>query len=272
MYKRMLTFLAVMVLMIPLLSSAGTAAAAAVALTPSIQAAFDLTAATAGAQDRTRLKSQYSELSVLTAQYDSREEQIRVLHEGNAQTLITVRKRITEIDQAAVAKLAASVTSTKERYQPLFDQYSALNSRITLVKGLKDKTLNAVLKTQAEALKITVQIARQDIRDKEAKLKAAKEVRTKKITAARNTLSGIESPQTSIKSQKSAATALNKRITADFSSFKTAIRKQNPALAGQSLTSLVSGYKQIAVSKQKIIELEQKVAAVIAATSKQIGS
>ncbi|MNF06173.1 hypothetical protein D3C80_2060680 [compost metagenome] len=92
------------------------------------------------------------------------------------------------------------------------------------------------------------------------------------MTAARNTLSGIESPQASIKSQKSAVAALNKRITADFSSFKAAIRKQNPALAGQSLSSLVSGYKQIAVSKQKIIELEQKVAAVIAATFKQIGS
>ncbi|AIQ50337.1 hypothetical protein [Paenibacillus sp. FSL R7-0331] len=272
MNKRVQIFLAVLVLIMPLFASAGRASAAAVVLTPSIQAAFDLTAAAASTQDRARLKSQYSELDGLAAQYDSREEQIRVLHESNAQSLITVRKQITEIDQAAVAKLAAAVTSTKERYQPLFDQYSALNSRIALVKGLKDKTLNAILKTQADAMKITVQFARQDIRDKEAVLKAAKEARTRKIAAARKTLSGIESPQTSIKTQKSAASALNKRITADFSSFKTAIRKQNPALAGQSLTSLVSGYKQIAASKQKIIELEQKVAAVIAATLKQTGS
>lgn len=272
MNKLVQIFTAVVILLMPLFFSAGTAAAAAVVLTPSIQAALDLTATTAPAGDRNRLKSQYSELTVLTAQYDSREEQIRVLHEANAQSLISVRKQITAIDQAAVAKLTATVTSAKERYQPLFDQYSALNSRITLVKGLKDKTLNAVLKAQADAMKITVQIARQDIRDKEAVLKAAKEARTRKMTAARNTLSGIESPQASIKSQKSAAAALNKRITADFSSFKAAIRKQNPSLAGQSLSSLVSGYKQIAVSKQKIIELEQKVAAVIAATFKQIRS
>lgn len=272
MNKLMKTFLAVLMLMVSLFTSAGGASAAAAVLTPSIQAAFELTAAAADSSAGTKLKSQYAELSAQTALYDSREEQIRILHERNAQALIVVRNQIKEIDQAAVTKLTSAVNSAKQRYQPLFDEYSALNSRITLLKGFKDKTLNSVLRTQADAMKIAVQLARQDIRDKEALLKAAKEARTRKIAAARTTLSGIESPQTTIKSQKSVASALNKRITADFGDFKSAIRKQNPALAGQSLTSLLSGYKQIAASKQKIIELEQKVAAVIAATARQIAA
>lgn len=92
------------------------------------------------------------------------------------------------------------------------------------------------------------------------------------MAAARKTLAGIESPQASIKSQKSVAASLNKRISADFSDFKSAIRKQNQALTAQSLSSLVSGYRQMAASKLKIIELEQKIAGVIADAAKQIAA
>jgi hypothetical protein len=217
-------------LLIALATPAGSASASPTVITASVQASFDLTAAAADNAARVRLKSQYSELSLLSAQYDSREVQIRTLHDQNAEALIVVREAIKNIDQASVTKLTAAVSSTKERYQPLFDQYSALNKRISLLKGLKDKTLNSVLKAQAEAMKLLVQLARQEIRDKEALLKA------------------------------------------DWSDFKSAVRKQNSALAGQSLASMVSGYRQIAASKLKIIEYEQKIAAIITATHKQIGT
>ncbi|KAI7261343.1 hypothetical protein KC345_g9770 [Hortaea werneckii] len=251
---------------------AGSASASATVLTASVQASFDLTAATADSTARARLKSQYSDLSILSADYDKREVQIRTLHDQNAQALITVREAIKNIDQASVNRLTSAVNSAKAHYQPLFDQYSALNKRISLLKGLKDKTLNSVLKAQSEAMKLLVGLARQEIRDKEALLKSAKDTRTQRIAAARKTLAGIESQQISIKSQKSAASALNKRLTADWSDFKSAIRKQNSALAGQSLSSMVSGYRQIAASKQKIIGHEQNISGIIAAARKQTGS
>ncbi|MEK5024729.1 hypothetical protein [Paenibacillus sp. FSL M7-1046] len=264
--------LAMLALLLAVLSSAGAVNASGTALTPSIQASFELTAATADDTTRTRLKGYYSDFSVLVAQYDSREAQIRRLHDSNTQALIIVRNQIKEIDQSTVARLSTAVSSTKERYQPLFDQYSALNRRINLLRGLKDKVLKDVLRTQADAMKILVQFAREDIRNKEALLKAAKETRAKKMAAARKTLAGIESPQASIKSQKSVAASLNKRISADFSDFKSAIRKQNQALTAQSLSSLVSGYRQMAASKLKILELEQKIAGVIADAAKQIAA
>lgn len=264
--------LAMLIVLVAVLSPSGRASAATAVLTPGIQSALEMTAATADTSTRSRLTGQYSDLSVLIAQYDSREEQIRKLHDNNTQALIAVRSRIKEIDQQAVTLLTQSVSSTKQRYQPLFDQYIALNRRISLLKGLKDKTLNTVLRTQADAMKIVVQLARQEIRDKEAQLKAAKESRSKKVAAAKKTLAGIESPQEMIKSQKSVAASLNKRILADFSDFKSAIRKQNPLPASQALSSLVTGYRQINAVKQKIIEHEQKIANVIADTSKQIGA
>ena len=265
-------FMILLTLLITLAALSGSASASATVITASVQASFDLTAATTDSTARAKLKSQYSELSVLSADYDRREVQIRALHDQNARALITVREAIKNIDQTSVTRLTAAVTSTKEHYQPLFDQYSALNKRITLLKGLKDKTLNSVLKAQSEAMKLLVGMARQEIRDREALLKSAKDTRAQRIAAARKTLAGIESQQISIQSQKSAASALNKRLTADWSDFKSAIRKQNSALAGQSLSSMISGYRQIAVSKQKIIDNEQNISGIIAAARRQTGS
>lgn len=264
--------LATAVFLMSVLSSAGTASASPTGLTAAIQTSLELTAATADTSARSRLKEQYSELSALSAQYDSREQQIRSLHDSNTQALIVVRTRIREIDESTITLLTQSVASAKQRSQPLFDQYSALNRRISLLKGLKDKTLNMVLRAQSDSMKIVVQLARQEIRDQEARLKTAKDNRSKKIAAARKTLAGIESPQEMIKSQKSVAASLNKRISADFSDFKSAIRKQNPALASQALSSLISGYRQVAACKQKIIEYEQRIAAVIANTTKQVAA
>ncbi|GGF65680.1 hypothetical protein GCM10010912_08410 [Paenibacillus albidus] len=261
-------------LLVMLLASAAPAASAASAaeLTPSIKAAFDLTAAKTDDTTRARLNTLYSELSVLKTEFNNREAQIRTLHYSNEQTLTAVRGQIKQIDQAAISRLELNVSSVKQRYQPLFDQYTALNRQMKLAKGLKNKTLNSLLRNQADAMKILVQIAKQNIRDEQEALKTAKAVRTHRISAARKTLDGISTPQTAIKAQKSAVTALNKRLSADWGSFTSAIRKQNAPLTLQSLSSLVSGYRQMAAYKQKIITLEQKVAEVIQNTKRQIGA
>ncbi|KWX88941.1 hypothetical protein AMQ83_03640 [Paenibacillus riograndensis] len=126
-----LTLLSLLLLTLPL---AGKAAASGTELTPSIQAAFDLTAAVADSSSRSKLNSQYSELSALSAQYNSREEQIRKLHESNAQSLLTVKEKIKNIDQDTVTRLTAAVASTKARYQPLYDQYRALTTPISRLR------------------------------------------------------------------------------------------------------------------------------------------
>lgn len=253
-----------------LLSTSTHASASTTELTPSIRAAFDLTAATAEGPARLKLNNLYNDLSTLKLQYDTREEQIRTLHYNNEQALVVVRKQIKEMDLEAVTRLEAAVKSCKERYQPLFDQYSALNKRISIAKKLKDKTVYNILRAQGDAMKVLVQLARQEISDKQNQLNSAKQIRTKKIADARKTLSGIESAQITIKSNKSAVSSINKRISADWSDFKAAIRKQNLTLTSQSLTSLVSGYRQVATHKQKIIELEQKISTIISNTKKQI--
>lgn len=246
-------------------------AASIVQLTPSVKASFDRTAAVADAAMKERLTNRYTELAMLQTQYDHREEILRTMHSDNEQALIVVRRQINEINSVEVSRLEAETKSLKARHQPLFDQYSALNRRISIVKKLKDKNLNKILQTQGEAMKIMVQLAREDIRGKEAQWKNAKDVRSKKMAAARKTLAAIDSSQSSIRTEKSVATALNKRLSADWSSFKASIRKPNPGLAAQSLVSLNAVFRQIAASKQKIVSLEQKIAGVIEKTEAQIG-
>ncbi|MFF2019617.1 hypothetical protein [Paenibacillus sp. NPDC058177] len=263
--------LVVSLLLLPLLPATAFGAPA-IEFTPSVKTAFDLTTAKAEGSARTKMNSLYSELSVLKLQDDNRESHIRSLHYNNEQSLAAIRQQIKEIDLTTVSRLEGEAAKLKQRYQPLFDQYSALNNRIALAKKLKDKDLNAVLKTQADVMKIAVQIARQDIRTKETQLRAAKDARTKKTAAVRKTLSGIDNPQLTIKAQKSVVSALNKRLTADWSDFKAAIRKQNASLTSQSLSSMASQYRQLADAKQKIIESEQKVAAVIATAKTQLAS
>ncbi|HEY4429455.1 MAG TPA: hypothetical protein VGN87_00310 [Paenibacillus sp.] len=268
---KILKVVPLLLLAILLLStSSGAIAASATELTPSIKAAFDLTAAKAERPARVKLASLYNDLSTLKQQYDQREEQIRILHYNNEQSLVMIRQQIKEIDLEAVTRLEASVKSCKQRYQPLFNQYSALNKRISIAKTLKDKNLNTVLRAQSNAMKILVQLARQEISNKQNQLNAAKKIRTQKIAQARKTLSSIESSQITIKSNKRVVTSLNKRVSADWTDFKAAIRKQNLTLTTQSLVSLNSGYRQIATYKQKIIELEQKISLVITNTKKQI--
>lgn len=241
-------------------------------LTPALKTSFDLMAAGSEGSTRNKLNSLYIELSVLKKQDDNREANLRSLHESNERNLEKVRREMKELNLTAVQKLEEETKEMKQRYQPLFDQYTALNNRIALAKKLKDKDLNAVLRTQADVMKITVQSARQAIREKELQLRTARDTRAKKTAAVRKTLEGIRTPQTSIKSQKSVISALNKRLTADWSDFKAAIRKQNGALASQSLASIVSQYRQLAETKQKLIELEQKVAGVLTAAANQLSS
>lgn len=153
--------LLLLVILLSLSTSTEAFAAATTELTPSIQAAFDLTAATADGPTRIKMTNLYNDLSTLKMQYNNREEQIRTLHYNNEQTLIAVRKQIKEIDLETVAQLEATVKSCKQHYQPLFDQYNALNKRIKIAKGLKNKTLNTVLQAQGDAMKILYSVGTQ---------------------------------------------------------------------------------------------------------------
>lgn len=245
--------------------------AAAIELTAPVKADFDKTVAAAGVSDAAKLKQAYPSLQALLAEDLQLEGQIKALHYGNEEALGSVRKAIRDIDAAKLDKLGKEVAQLKAKYEPLFDDYTALNKQIAVAKKLGSKTLNAALKLQADAMKVATQLAHETIRAKEATLKAAKAAAAAKIKAARTTLGETDAIKTQIKALKSAASLPRKSQSPVWTDFKYAIKKQDARSAGNALSTLVGLGKQVSEKQRQTLDAEKKIAAVIAKTKAQIG-
>jgi hypothetical protein len=240
--------------------------AATVELTVPVKLSFDKAVTAADKQTADKLTSLYGELGTLLKQDKDAEATIKALHYRNEEATIALRKQIRLIDSDKLSKLTAQVRTTKERYQPLFDAYASANKQIAIAKPLKNKTLNALLRTQADALKLSVQYAREDIRSKEAALASAKKATSSTIAAARDSLSAIDPVKVQIKAQRSAASLPRGSLSPVWTNFKYAIKKSETKGTLDSLSTLVMLSRQIVEQQRKIYALEEKIASVISQT------
>ncbi|MFC4303235.1 hypothetical protein [Cohnella boryungensis] len=245
------------------------AAAAAVELTVAVKASFDKTSAAADAKTAAALNALYNDLSSLLKEDKELEAKIKAQRYRNEETLIALRKQIREIDAPKLARLAQQTQQAKARYQPLFDAYSALNKQITLAKGVKNKTLNALLRTQADAMKLSVQFAREEIKEKEAAHKAARTAASNKIKAARDSLASIEKLKVQIKAQRSAASLPRSSRSPVWANFKYAIKRNDARGSQDSLSTLVMLSRQIVEQQKKIQSLELRIADSLSGTKAQ---
>lgn len=246
------------------------ARAATVELTVPVKAAFDKTVVSADSKSATKLKSSYNELSTLLEQDRNIEARIKALHYRNEETLIALKKQIRLIDADKLSKLETQVKQTKDRYKPLFTLYTSVNKQIKVARYLKNKTLNSILRAQADGIKLSVQFARQDIKNKEDSLKAGKTTASLKIKAARDTLATIDPHKVQIKALRSAASLPRKSLSPIWTNFKYAIKKSDARSTIDSLATLVMLYRQIMDQQLKIEALENKINGIISRTKAQI--
>lgn len=244
--------------------------AAALEFTLPIQKDFDKTKAAADSKTASAMNSHFAELQRLLAEDDNLETRIKALQHRNEEAYLLVRKMIKEIDARKLAQLEDQVKTTRERYKRLFDQYAALNKQISAVKPLKNKTINALLKAQADIMKPAVQLAREDIRAKEAALKTAKAATAQTAKAIRATLSGIDPLKVQIRSQRSAARLPRKSLSPAWTNFKHAIKKNEARHALDALKVLASLSQQIIAQQKKIYALETKIGEIIAKAKAQM--
>jgi hypothetical protein len=249
---------------------AAIVSAATVELTVPIKSAFDATAAAADSQRAAKLNLLYRDLGALLAQDRDSEVKIKALHYRNEEHLIALRKQIRVIDADKLNKLETQVKQTQERYKPLFAMYTSLNQQITVARSMKNKTLNAVLRTQADAMKLAVQFARQDIKSEEAALQTAKAGTNRKIQAARETLAAIDPLKVQVKAQRNAASLPRASLSPVWTNFKHAIKKSEVKSTLDSLAMLVMLSRQIAEQQQKIYALEIKITDILVKTKAQI--
>jgi hypothetical protein len=181
-----------------------------------------------------------------------------------------LRKQIRAIDADKLNNVETQVKQTRERYKPLFAMYTSLNQQITVARSMKNKTLNAVLHTQADAIKLTVQFAREDIKSKEAVLQATKAATARKIQAARDSLAAIDPLKVQVKAQRNAASLPRASLSPVWTNFKYAIKKSEAKSTLDSLATLVILSRQIVEQQQKIYALEVKITDILVKTKAQI--
>lgn len=239
---------------------------------------FSATAKTAfdkmkGAADKTtaaKLTSQYAELQSvqkLTLDWDSR---IDKLHYQNEEAVLTTRKRIKEIDADKLLQLESAVAQAKKKYEPLFRLYDSLNQQLSIAKSFKDKFATSLLKPQVETTKAAVQLAKLDIRSKEAALKEAKANTAKSIKKLRDQLGGIDSIKVKIKASKSSVSTTKKYFTTETSLLNQAVKKGDAAASSGSLARMLAYIKLINEQKQKTYAYEQQISSTIAKVDAQI--
>jgi hypothetical protein len=264
--------LATLLLTIILAVSAAVPAAFAAPfeLTVTYKTAFDKMTASADKTTAAKLKQQYTDLLAAQKQEVSWDKLITGLHDRNTASETAVKEKIKQVDASKLAKLKAEADQTRDKYADLFALYEKKNSQMRLAKSIDSKTAVALLKPQVDSLKIAVAIAREEIRGKDAAYKTAKAAAAKKIAAYKKLLSSIEPYEAKIKAAKSTNSSTKKLFDAETRIVKDAIKRGELKWTLDSFAKLLNYSKQINDNKTKIYGYEGQIAAIIAATSKQI--
>lgn len=205
----------------------------------------------------------YTDAIGLQQQSDGIDGRIAMLHAGNEQALLDIRKRIKLIDAAKLSRLDAQVKQAKQRYQPLFDDYREANRQLTAAKYIPSKEIKAVLRLKADLMKPAVQLARQDIRAKEAALKEAKESTAKIVKRIKDTLEGASSAKAKMQAEKAVAAIPAKHLSSAWSAVGKSLKRADSKGVTEALSDLNSLFKQIIARKQKIQALEVQIGAIV---------
>lgn len=246
-----------------------TAMASSYELSASQKSGFDKLA---GSDPRLepQLNAQYAELIGLQQQEKDWDARTKALSGANDAALADLRREIAAVDSVVLDKLKAEVAQTKERYKPLLESYTSLNKQITAAKSLPGKELVSFLRIRADAMKILVQLAKHDIKLKEAAYRAAKDsasLKQKKVRAAMEDIGPVE---TTIKSEKSSAASAKKQFSANWKAFTPLIKKGDPYSLSVALTAVLSDLRQVVGHKQNVYGLENRIGDILASAKTRL--
>ncbi|WP_149466255.1 hypothetical protein [Paenibacillus antarcticus] len=246
--------------------------AASFELSTSARTAFDKMAASANSSSANLMNNQYANILKLQQQDQEWDNKIKDLHYLNEETLIVVKKKIQLVDSDKLTNLQAKLTQARERYKPLFSMYESLNQQKAVAKKLNHKEIYNLLLSQTESMKIAVQLARTDIRNKESSYTTAKSktAATKKLLRA--TLDGIAPLKVQIKVSKNAASMTQKKFITETLTLKQSIKNGNISTTLRSLDALVTHAKKVIEHKEKTYLLEQKISEIERKVQLQLAS
>lgn len=236
--------------------------AASKELSPIAKSALTKMSESATPTQASSINSMYSELISLQNQSLQRDNTLKQMQAKNKENLTNVRSKLQHWDTDKINKLEATLKQTRQRYEPLFASYQLLNDQLSRMGSKKDDK-KEMLRKQRDIVKAAVQLARMDIKTKVDAVKKARESKSKFVKRVREILTGINTVNAQIKSERSTVSELKKRTTPLWSSLNQAIKKGDAKSSLQSLTSLVSLIRQIDQSKKKLEQHETRIAEIV---------
>lgn len=246
--------------------------AASFELSASAKTAFDNITASANPTSASLMNNHYSNIIKLQQQDQEWDKKIKDLHYTNEEGLVVLKKQIQLIDSDKLATLQTQLTQTREKYKPLFSMYESINQQKAVAKKLKNKDIYNLLLSQSETMKIAVQLARADIRNKESVNTTAKSNTAKTKKVLRGMLDDIAPIKVQIKAAKNDASTTQKKFTAETSTFKQSVKNGSINLTLRSLEALVKHIQKVIEHKQKAYSLEEKIGAIEKKVKLQIPS
>ncbi|MEF3308967.1 hypothetical protein PV433_08620 [Paenibacillus sp. GYB004] len=240
-----------------------TVAAAGYELSATMKKSFDKMADAAGGTFQRNLGAQYGELTALQQEHRKRDADSKELRIRNDEALKVLRRQIKQLDESHLAELKRRVDDTKARYKPMLDMYTSINQQITTAKKLHSKEWAAILQIQANGMKAAVQLAKQDIRNKEAQLTAAKGQTSAKQKKIRETLTALEPVDVKMRTHREAVTRLNKQVASDWKTFTPHVKQQDAKASSEALSALLSRLRQISDHKRSLYDLEAETTVII---------
>lgn len=247
------------VLLLCSLIAAASAYAADPTLTANQKKAFDKMLAAADSATAAKLKQQYGEFESLLKAGGDWNQKIDRLHKANSDKEASLRKRIGQIDAAKLAKLKQAYEQAKTRYQQLNGLYRSAKQQLAIAKKSKNLFLTGIFQAQADSLKLTVELARQDRKNKESVYRTASRAAQIKMKKIRGVLSGIDPIQVQIRAAKSALKAPKNSRSEVWGSFKKTLTKQDAATAARLLATVNGLTRQLIERQQQIYAWENKI-------------
>lgn len=253
----------VLLVMLVGLLVASPADAASYELSATSQKLLDGVIAKASQGDATRLRSLHNGLLSLHKQELEWEQKAKNVQFAREEAEIAVRKQMSEIGSARIAKLTTEVANLKKRYEPVFAMKDEVAKQLSWAKSAKQSVLVKMLQFQSDNAKLAVQIAKQDIKSKEESLKAAKQEATAAKARVRNTLNEMNPLKVQIRAKRSAISTLNRQYTSEMRVLVQALKKGEATPIMTSLSALDKHYRQIVAHRKEIHELESKISAIV---------
>lgn len=236
--------------------------AASFELSATAKDSFDKMVSSTNATSANLLNNRYADTLNLQQQSQEWDTKIKDLHTTNEGELVAIKQQIQIVDSVKLTTLQTQLTEARNRYEPLFNMYESLNQQKAAAKKLSNKTYYNLLQTQTENMKIAVQLARADIRNKVNTLTTAKNDAAKTKKTLRAMLDPISPLKTQIQTTKSNTSTTQKKFTAETSTFKQSIKNSHVSSSLKSLEALVTHIKKVIEYKQKTYSLEQQISEI----------